>query len=190
MNTRQRIFDEAIALIERNGSAAVSMRQLAGEVQLTPMALYRHFANRDALLTAIADHYFADMADRWQGHTKGHDYEQALILIGIDLVDFSIEHPHLYQLMFIEPRPGARDLYDIATSSASPTLGIVMECVRQGMATGALQGNSAQEISLALAGQLHGLIALRHGGRLHMSDAGFRSLCQNACTRVLTAYKM
>jgi len=190
MKTSELILDRAIALIERNGSAALSMRNLAHEVQVTPMALYRHYANRDTLLDTITNHYFAEIAKRWQAYADNNQYEQTLLLIGLDLIDFYLEHPHIYQLMFIEPQVHARNLSENSNLSESPTFSIVVACIQQGIAAGELQGSNAQEIALALAGQVHGLAALRQGGRLAMPPDKFRKFCQNALIRVINAYKV
>jgi AcrR family transcriptional regulator len=190
MKTDELILDRATALIERNGVTALSIRNLANEVHLTPMALYRHYVNRGALLQAVTDRYFVDMADRWQSLAAKNQYEQTLILIGLDLIDFYLEHPHIYQLMFIEPRTGARNLSEKAGSSESPTFSIVIATVKQGIAIGELCDIKALEIALALAGQLHGLVALRHGGRLDMPNAEFRTFCQSAFIRAINAYKV
>jgi phosphoglycerate dehydrogenase-like enzyme len=40
---------------DRDGPEAMSMRRIATELNCDPMALYRHFANREALLDAVAD---------------------------------------------------------------------------------------------------------------------------------------
>jgi len=48
------ILDVAIGIADRDGIGAVSMRRLAGELSVTPMALYWHVANRSALLDAMA----------------------------------------------------------------------------------------------------------------------------------------
>lgn len=52
--TADRILDAAIRIADRDGLAAVSMRRLAGVLAVTPMALYWHFANRTALVDAMA----------------------------------------------------------------------------------------------------------------------------------------
>jgi TetR/AcrR family transcriptional regulator, tetracycline repressor protein len=46
----------AIERADVSGIEQLSMRKLAGELGVTPMALYWHFANRDALLDAMAEH--------------------------------------------------------------------------------------------------------------------------------------
>jgi len=190
MKTRELILDRAIAIIERDGSSALSMRNLANEIQLTPMALYRHYANREALLNAVADFYFDDTAARWQSFAADNHYEQTLLLIGLDLIDFYLVHPYIYQLMFIEPRVHARNLLETADNDDSPTFSIVVATVQRGITAEELQGGNAQEIALALAGQVHGLVALRQGGRLAMPPDKFRKFCQDALIRVINAYKV
>lgn len=52
---RQRVVAAAIALADREGLDAVSMRRLAAELDVTPMALYNHVANREDLVDAMVD---------------------------------------------------------------------------------------------------------------------------------------
>jgi len=189
MNTQQTIFTTAVDIIEHHGSTALTMRRLAGKIGLTPMALYRHYKNRDRLLTAVAEQYFSAMAARWQAYAADNPYDRALALIGADLIQFSLEHPHIYRLMFIEPRADARTIPKNSGDNESPTFSIVVACVQRGITDGALHGGSAPEIALALASQVHGLVALRQGGRLHMSDADFRTCCEKAFVRAISAYK-
>ena len=50
-----RILSTALTLVETDGADAFSMRTLASRLDVTPMALYRWFANRDALLDALVE---------------------------------------------------------------------------------------------------------------------------------------
>jgi AcrR family transcriptional regulator len=52
--TADRIAAEASAILRAEGADAVSMRRVASAVGITPMAIYRHFPNREALLRAVA----------------------------------------------------------------------------------------------------------------------------------------
>jgi len=49
------VVELAITIADREGLAAVSMRRLAREFSVTPMALYWHFDNKDRLLDAMAE---------------------------------------------------------------------------------------------------------------------------------------
>jgi TetR/AcrR family transcriptional regulator, tetracycline repressor protein len=50
----KRILAAAHEIAEREGLAALSMRRLAQELDVWPMSIYRHFADKDALLDAMA----------------------------------------------------------------------------------------------------------------------------------------
>jgi TetR/AcrR family tetracycline transcriptional repressor len=68
----QQIVELAIEHADERGLEDVSMRKLAAELSVTPMALYWHFANRDALVDAMAEHaadnvvYEDDPSAPWQ----------------------------------------------------------------------------------------------------------------------------
>jgi AcrR family transcriptional regulator len=75
--SRERIVRAAVAMIERDGVDAVSMRRLAGELGVGTMSLYNHVPNKAALLDAIAEFILGDMefaADPrrdWRDQTRG-----------------------------------------------------------------------------------------------------------------------
>src|SRR5207248_6873936 len=59
---RERLVRAAIALADADGRAALSMRRLAAEVGVGPMALYRHVPDKDELLRLMADTAFGEEA--------------------------------------------------------------------------------------------------------------------------------
>ncbi|MGC0418953.1 TetR/AcrR family transcriptional regulator C-terminal domain-containing protein [Embleya sp. AB8] len=58
--TRARIVAAAVAIADERGLAALSMRQLAADLGVAPMALYRHVPGKEELLAAMADDVFAE----------------------------------------------------------------------------------------------------------------------------------
>jgi AcrR family transcriptional regulator len=61
--TPSAIADAALRVGDREGPQAMTMRRIAADIGCDPMALYRHFADREALLDAVADLALADAAD-------------------------------------------------------------------------------------------------------------------------------
>ncbi|QKE83300.1 DUF429 domain-containing protein [Arthrobacter sp. NEB 688] len=59
--SRTRIVEEAVALADTDGLAALSMRALAGRLGVEAMSLYHHVPNKDALLDAMVDAVFDEM---------------------------------------------------------------------------------------------------------------------------------
>jgi AcrR family transcriptional regulator len=53
--TRERVLTTAVALADQGGIESLSMRKLAQALDVVPMALYRHVANKDELLNALVD---------------------------------------------------------------------------------------------------------------------------------------
>jgi AcrR family transcriptional regulator len=59
--SRERILDTAVALADRGGVEAASMRKIAQELGVVPMALYKHVANKDELLAGMIDVVVAEI---------------------------------------------------------------------------------------------------------------------------------
>src|SRR4249920_2201565 len=53
--SRERVLGAAVELADRDGAGALSMRRLAAELGVVPMALYKHVANKDELLDGMID---------------------------------------------------------------------------------------------------------------------------------------
>src|SRR4029079_11065233 len=53
--SRPRVLQAAVARADEDGLEAFSMRRLAQELGVVPMALYKHFANKDELLDGMID---------------------------------------------------------------------------------------------------------------------------------------
>ncbi|HTK63907.1 MAG TPA: TetR/AcrR family transcriptional regulator [Pseudonocardia sp.] len=60
-----------VALIERDGADAVSMRRVAAELGAAPMSLYNHVPNKATLLDAVAEHIMSEMDLDLGGHQPG-----------------------------------------------------------------------------------------------------------------------
>lgn len=56
-----KVVDSALAIADDEGPGYVTLRRLAGQHEVTPMALYRHFKDKDDLLAALGDRLLADV---------------------------------------------------------------------------------------------------------------------------------
>ncbi len=61
--TRDAILSAAASRLDRTGQDAFSLRLLATDLGVTPMALYAHVDGLDDILNALAEHWFADVPD-------------------------------------------------------------------------------------------------------------------------------
>ena len=65
--TKDRILSAAKAVLESEGIGGLTIRRVAQRAELSPMALYRHFADKDALLNALME----DGMAAWEGIARG-----------------------------------------------------------------------------------------------------------------------
>ena len=61
--SRETIVERALSIADSEGLAAVTIRRIAVEFGVTPMALYWHVSNKDELLAAMGDEFFASLTD-------------------------------------------------------------------------------------------------------------------------------
>lgn len=57
---RERVLGAAVALADRDGVESLSMRKLAKDLDVVPMALYKHVANKEDLLAGMVDVVIAE----------------------------------------------------------------------------------------------------------------------------------
>src|SRR5215471_408565 len=93
--TRERILDVGLRLIDEQGLEAFTMRKLAQELGVDPMALYRHFENKDALLDSVAEMLWAEV--ELPGSVAG--WEALLRSLATSLRALAHTHPHAYVLL-------------------------------------------------------------------------------------------
>ncbi|MFD9392951.1 TetR/AcrR family transcriptional regulator [Streptomyces sp. NPDC060000] len=104
--TRRRVIEAAADLLGREGREAVTTRAVAAAAGLQPPAIYRHFADMDELLDAVAEHGYATfLAAKRAEPNPGDPLED--LRAGWDLaVEFGLANPALYAMMYGEPRRG------------------------------------------------------------------------------------
>lgn len=92
---RQSIVDAALELADDVGLEAVSLRNIADLLHVTPMALYRHVENKDALLDAMADELYAEIVPK----TSGGDWWDGLASIARATRSLLLAHPWAVSLL-------------------------------------------------------------------------------------------
>jgi len=99
---RNKILEEAIGIVYREGPARVTMRSLAEKLGYSAATIYLHFENKEELLKEIALHGFDRLAEVMDGVAEIADPLQAVAEAGRRYIGFGLQHPELYRLMFQE----------------------------------------------------------------------------------------
>ncbi len=102
--TRDRLLDAALAVAERDGLERLSMRQLARELDVSPMALYRHVTNKEDLLDGLIERLLGQL--RLPDDALG--WEQRLRVLAAELRALAHRHPGLFGLLLRRRAVGAQ----------------------------------------------------------------------------------
>jgi AcrR family transcriptional regulator len=104
--SRERVLAAAIAHADSGGLEALSMRKLAELLDVVPMALYRHIANKDDLIDAMVDVVFGEI----EPPVAGADWRSAMRQRGIAVRDALARHRWAIGLMESRLHPGPANL--------------------------------------------------------------------------------
>src|SRR5215813_14273544 len=181
--TAQKIEGAARRLLDKEGAEGVTMRRVASAVGITPMALYRHYPNRDGLLNALVDAGFAKMTAKLATlRLRGETDRQLLQILDVFL-DHAFDNPRLFELMFLTKREGARQYPDDFKARRAPTANVSADVIARAMETGYLRKDDVWEIVFETGALMQGLIMLYLGGRMAMSPSEFRAFCHRSFGR-------
>jgi AcrR family transcriptional regulator len=187
--TAEKILKAAHKVFEREGADAVSMRRIAEAVGITPMAIYRHFPNRDALLKKLSDDSFNSAAHEWESRSRNPNVMKRLLALFEPYLDYALTHPHLFDHAFSVRRDDARQYPEDFHTRRSPTFNVALDAVIEGMAAGVLKQDDPHDVTMSLWAHQHGLIALYRAGRFSYDEAQFRAFYIQSLRRVLDGIK-
>jgi AcrR family transcriptional regulator len=161
-NVRSEAIDAGFSLVRAQGLGALSVRQIASALGVAHRSLYNHFADREALLDAIAERGFKELGRRLQKCRTRADY------VRVEL-DFALKEPHLYDLLQSRPHSTMKDKPSLRAAAHL--------CVGEAMRLFSREGRGADENRRAVMKVLmlmHGSISMYRGGILDLpNDAAF-----------------
>ncbi|MFF3568468.1 TetR/AcrR family transcriptional regulator [Nocardia jiangxiensis] len=160
--TRRALLDAAAELLDSGGPDAVTLRAVGARAGLTRGAPYRHFPDKDSLLTTVATEALDRLAD--QVRTVCADPEAStadrLRRALAELVTLGRRQPHLYRLMFESP------LGDPATVHAATLAGERAEAEFFTRIEDLVGHRRAPHFAALLLAGVHGITAMESSGHL------------------------
>ncbi|MEU9481159.1 TetR/AcrR family transcriptional regulator [Streptomyces sp. NPDC048191] len=149
-------------LLEEDGSAALSMRAVARRAGVSPTAPYRHYADREALVSAVAAEGYRELAEHLTAAHPAPSAPDDLAAVATAYVRFALEHPAMFRAMFAEPcDPTSEERVAATTAISAYVQGIVRDAFPDADDTAAL--------STSIWALVHGLAFLHLDGKLDAS---------------------
>ena len=167
---RKKILDTARGLFVKRGYEAVTMREIARGISYTTTALYYQFPDKESLLRELCERDFLALSKQLNRLVRDGDPVERIRKAGQAYVDFGLEHPEQYRLMFMSqrPEPPLAAEGNGNGDSEEAAYGFLLGAVQEAMATGRFRPEleDAQLLAQVLWASVHGVVAL------HLSKPG------------------
>ena len=181
---RERIRRVAERQAVERGIEQVSMHSIAREIGWSATALYRYYANKEAILAAARTAALDQLSDALEAAMEGPgDIWRRSRAIGDAYVAFAFDRPDAYRMIFALSQPDATLYPDLEAASARAQRNLTAyakEMVRVGGL--AIEAEMLAHIFWA---QVHGLISLRMSGRLGHDRAAFEAIRREMVRRIV-----
>ena len=97
--TKETVIDAAVALIEKNGVASFSLRNLASALEIRVSSLYNHISGQNELLTEVGIRAVTLLTAMEEEAIAGKETDEALFALADAYRLFAGEHPELYRII-------------------------------------------------------------------------------------------
>ena len=157
---RDEILDAARSLFVRHGYESVSVRKIAEKCGCATGTLYLHFADKDAILSAICLETFAKLEKRMRAiaNDTGDPLEN-LRRSGRQYIQFGLDHPHHYIVTFgMEPREHVKD--DATKQAGRGSFDCLRNVVKKCLDAGQLRSTDFEAAVQSIWAASHGLVML------------------------------
>lgn len=160
---RAQILTVATDLFLAEGIESTSMRRIAEMVGVTPTAIYDHFKDKEALLTAIAGGFFKGLAEAL-ATAADQAKEDPIGEMLRAYVRFGLSHPHEYRLVFM-PNGRANDGgAPPMAAGLKPAFARLRQEVGKQIDAGALRRLPEEGMARSLWAMAHGIVSLGLSG--------------------------
>jgi len=163
-NLRQALIEAALALLDAEGGAGVTIRAVAAKAGVSHAAPANHFKDRKALLTGIAKTEFEHIWRQIESGLASKSKNRARILLDT-IANYAFAHPNRYDLLW------RSDLVDHADADLAPLLDSLYASLCSELAREpGHAGRDIDTVAIALWSMMHGYVALRHSGMFQPAE--------------------
>ncbi|HYA35686.1 MAG TPA: TetR/AcrR family transcriptional regulator [Candidatus Binataceae bacterium] len=136
-NLRRALLDAAAKILEANDAGELGLRAVARMAGVSQAAPYRHFADKQALLAAVAEEGFRTMSEAMRhAAASARDPAERLLGLGVGYVEFATAHRAHFRVMFgreLIDKSQFPDLAKAASEAFSVLYDTILECQRAGV---------------------------------------------------------
>ncbi len=162
LEIKKMILDASMKLFIEQGFENVSIRKIADLIEYSPTTVYLYFKDKDEILLSLHELGFQKMAEYNQSLWDIKNPLVRLHKMGENYIEFGINHPEFYDLMFIQQAPmlALSQRIDCDWKSGDVALGRLKDTVAECMDRGFIRKEEVETVAMAIWSLVHGLVSL------------------------------
>ena len=140
----------ALRQLAEHGPDGLSINAIARELDVSGPALYRYFAGRDELLTALIIEAYEDLARALESAVtprRGRSAAARLRLFTAAYRQWALDQPHRYRLLFRPPVPGYDAHADALVNAAQRAMTVLLDILRDTPTRGRRRAGSGRDLA-------------------------------------------
>ncbi|MFA6144731.1 MAG: TetR/AcrR family transcriptional regulator [Sulfurimonas sp.] len=172
-NLKESLVEMALETIDHEGLDSLTLRELSQKVGTSRSAVYRHFESKEALILGVIQKGYTQLdlmfTPIFQDHTQS--VVERFEKMGRAYLDFAIEHPNLYRLLFGEKfRQEREEICDYKDENQATGLYALIGLLLEAQEEGIIARENPMIQAATVWASIHGLASLLIDGHLMMSD--------------------
>ncbi|WP_166979833.1 TetR-like C-terminal domain-containing protein [Paramicrobacterium fandaimingii] len=176
-NLRAELIEAALAAARTDGAQAIGLRSITKQIGVSPNAAYRHFADRQALIVAVAEEIQARMAETMRSRVLASDDDSAatrarsrLRAVGLGYIAFARAEPGWFSLAFFGAREAPEPPLSVPGDRTPPPFALLIEALDALVDAGELAAERRDGAEWACWSAVHGFAELVIYGPLSTHD--------------------
>ena len=162
---RELIRNAAMKMFLEDGYAKTSIRNIAEAIEYSPGTIYLYFKDKDELLYEVQADAYGKLLEAFRREATSTDPLEKLRQIGQIYINFGLNNPELYDLMFIIRAPTNVD-EELHKANGGNCLNFLVDCLAECIHNKLLRITDVQLATLQVWSTAHGLVSLNLRCRL------------------------
>jgi len=167
---RKNIIDAAMNMFAQEGYEGASIRKIADKIEYSPGTIYLYYKDKDELLYDVQAECFSKLVDIFKKEATSKDPLKRLEEISYSYVNFALNNPEIYDLMFMMKSPMNNVHEKEDWENADDALNYLASCLQECIEKGLVKYDSVWQGVLSIWGMGHGLISLQISCRIKFAQ--------------------
>lgn len=171
LEMKRLIMDAAMHMFIEAGYEKTSIRNIAERIEYSPATIYLYYKDKDELLYDVQAQGFAGLLEAFQQKATSEDPLERLGQMARAYVRFGLEHPDMYDLMFIIRAP-MNKIEEEGTKweNGDACYGFLVRSMDECIEKGLVRFTDKTVAALSVWSMVHGLVALNVRCRFKVSN--------------------